>query len=309
MQLYLFLASLIIYITPVFAEIPPSPIAQLSKKFHDSYLEAVDNEKDKLASCPMITQDLLSMTLHTSIGMKPIFTMKKDLYKTLAEISHIPMVIHNIAAKYDWQFSSNLSTELFEYLQLLQEAYLNFEKSDLELTLKGRIKEIMGISNKYITYVLLNKSINTQGFSRYSLELRPLLDKNLVEGAKTQIEQFHTQIQIWKKQYPDEHWQCLKIAILGSHEPREGYVLKQYFQWLLKEPSYEKNVIYVEFPDLRDIFSDPSKSTAIAINALINGSYQQKFSANFRGNSGYMQRDVMADAASKILKSMKENKS
>jgi len=138
--------------------------------------------------------------------------------------------------------------------------------------------------------------------------IRPFVEKNLAEGAKIQIEQFHNQMQHWQKQFPDEQWHCLKVAILGTHDPREGYTLKQYFQWLLKEPAYEKNVIYVEFNDIKEIFSNKEKSTKLAIDALINNSYQQKIGINFMQDASYMQRDVMAAGAKKILENMQEYK-
>jgi hypothetical protein len=281
-----------------------TPLDQLSKKFQGSFQEALDKEKSRLINCPIITQDLLSMTLHANNDLQLRFVMKKELFKLVAEMSHIPITIHTIADKNDWQFTDNLFTELTEYKNLLQETARFFEKSDLDPVLKDRIKNMIDISCQYLSTILINHVMHKDSYTDYALHMRPYIAKNLEDGAKTLIEQFNNQIKIWQTNYPNEQWSCLKIAILGTHDPREGYVLKQYFQWLLKEPGYEKNVIYVEYPEVNDIISDKTKSTKQAINALINNSYQQKIGLDLMGEPSYMQRDVMSEPAKYILQNM-----
>jgi hypothetical protein len=218
-----------------------SPTSQLSERFLSSIQEAVDHEKFKVSNCPYITQDLLSMTLHTTSGLALRFTMERDLYQTLAEVTHIPIVIHNIAFKYDWQFDSHLASELTEYSKLLQNVATEYEQANIDSELKYRIKQIIEFSNKYIIEVMSNESINKKDFYQYSFELSPLIEKNLEEGAKKQLEQFNNQIQTWKQQYTNENWSCLRVAILGTHGPRDGSIYQNsIFNGYLKNLSMKK---------------------------------------------------------------------
>lgn len=306
MKKYCIFIGLLLFSAQVLSFSGSNPVDRLTRKFQSSFQEAVDKEKSRLNHCPFITQDLLGMTLHINKDLQLRFVMKKDVFKIVAEISHIPLVLHNIADKNDWQFTENLFAEFTEYQYLLQETANFFEKSNQDSALKERIKNIILISDQYIAEVLESKVIRVDSYVQYALRLRPYMEKNLEDGAKTLIEQFHHQMQTWQTSYPDEQWGCLKVAILGTHDPREGYVLKQYFQWLLKEPGYEKNVIYVEFPEIKDIISDKTKSTRQAIDGLVNNSYQQKIGLHLMGEASYMQRDVMSEPAKNILSNIPE---
>lgn len=300
-------AGLLIFATQAFTGSDANPIDKLTRKFQSSFQEALGKEQSRLAHCPIITQDLLGMTLHVSQDLQLRFVMKKELFKIVAETSHIPLVIHNIADKNDWQFTEDLFHELTEYKNLLQETADFFEKSAQDAALKERINNILRISDQYLSGVLASQVILETTYQQYASDLRPFIEKNLETGASTLIEQFHQQMQAWKKNYPNAQWDCLKIAILGTHDPREGYVLKQYFQWLLKEPAYEKNVVYVEFPEIKDIVSNKTKSTQQAMDGLINNSYQQKIGQRLMGEPSGMQRDVMSEPAKSILRDMPED--
>jgi hypothetical protein len=72
-----FTISGIFFINTAIATIP-NPINQLSIKFITSFQEAVIQTKNQMESCPLITQDLLAMTLHKSSGLQSRFVMKKD---------------------------------------------------------------------------------------------------------------------------------------------------------------------------------------------------------------------------------------
>ncbi|MBA2655772.1 MAG: hypothetical protein H0U70_02165 [Tatlockia sp.] len=304
MKKYLFLLSYFILSAQIYAESYSSITAQLARKFQNSFHDALLTEKVRLKNCPLITQDLSNMTLHTAQGLKIQFTMKKDLYKILAETSHIPLTIHNLAAKNNWQFRGELSSEFLAYLNLLKYSLTIVDKAELSPSIKIELKRLITLSINYLASLLKNKNIDQQSYAHYAMLVRPSIEKNLKEAAKNQIEQFHQQIQTWQTLYPDQQWSCLKVAILGIHDAREGYVLKQYFQWLLKESGSEKNVVYVEFPEIKDIVSDPSKSTQLALDALIKGNYQQRLAVNLMYDPYYLQHDVMAESAKLILDAM-----
>jgi hypothetical protein len=217
------------------------------------------------------------------------------------------LTAHNIISKYDWKFNEASQIELNDYRKLLQEILPALESSIPDEEMKQTITQIVTLSIEYLSSMLTKQSINRDEFELYATAVRPFIEKNLYDGAKTQIQQFHTQVQQWKKQYPDEKWECLKIAILGTHGPRIGYVLKQYFQMLRREPGFEKEVIYVEFPELKDIYSDKNKAELIGINAITSNAYQLKLGNNLMNNPAFLQEDVMSKAATDILKQMQEN--
>lgn len=290
--------------THVLANTADKPITKLSTEFRQTYQKAIDHEQAKFMKYPVITQDLISMTLYTSTGKQERFKMNTHIYHAAAELSHVPLVIHNIASKYDWSFNSDMASELFSYQQLLSQVDIDISQAKYDIAFKQRSASIINNSKNYITKILTTKNVNKQGFFDYYNQLNSAIEKNLYAGAKTQIVQFNQQVHLWQKQYPHENWKNLQIAIMGPHGARSGYVLKQYFQWLMKEPGYEKKVVYVEYPDLGDIFKDRAKANQLAISKLISNNYQLNIGIDMKHDPAYMQNDVMSHAAKEVLSHM-----
>lgn len=291
----------LLFITTTYAN-DSSPTKRLAEKFFSTTKDALDQEKNRLSKCPIITQDLLGMTLHTSNGLSSNFLMDKTLYSTLAEISHIPVILHNIASKHSWQFNDNLKTDLMDYTKLLKQLVNDFDQSNIDSALKNRTQNIIAFTTKFIDFEISNHEISKESYFKYVTELEPYIEKNFSEGVNSQIEQFNTQLKEWTREFPQEQWDCLNVAILGTHGPRTDYVMKQFFQWYLKEPNYENRVIYVEFPDVKDIINDKNKAVFLAKKALVNNNYQLELGTNYKADPSYMQRDVLGEAAKKYFK-------
>ena len=128
-----------------------------------------------------------------------------------------------------------------------------------------------------------------------------MVEGNLYDGAKEQLDQFKAQMEKWKTEYPNENWEDLRVVVMGFHQARDLYALKLFFQWLLKEPDFEKKVVFAEYQF--SIFGDQKeKAEELALLLLTKVDFEKEPSLFLLGNETQLQKDVMGPAAQKILK-------
>src|SRR5215213_9646492 len=79
---------------------PVPALNNLKEAFRSAYDEAITNHGTKLsANFPVITQDLLNMTLIRPNGTKLRYSMDKRIYFLMAHSSHPPLTIYSILSR------------------------------------------------------------------------------------------------------------------------------------------------------------------------------------------------------------------
>ncbi len=306
-----FIRSFILYLTvfnltsPLYAQ-ETSPIDTLNEAFRQHHQQAVTTHLTKLRNeVPMLVQDLLSMSLYLPHQDKPLrFRMDKRTYMNMATISHPPLTLFDLVHHHGFNkpLSSSLQQALLQYKNTLTNARLAYQKSnELNADELKIMSEIFLQSESFITAALKENQVSLSRYKQYLATVTPLVNQNLTFAACDLLTQFKDQVYLWRKQYPQYHWQNLRIAILGFHQPRHGYALKQLFRKLLKEPHYEKHVIYMEFQ--ASLY--PSKETNIFAKALLSLAkydYDQHAARVLYNDAKGLESDVLAHSTKKILK-------
>ncbi len=282
----------------------------LKSSFRHHYKIVVNRHAKKMhANYPVITQDLLNMTLIRSNEEKVRFKMDKKAYFTFAHTSHTPLAIYSIL--YPSNFNVNNDSTLLklnEYSLLIKNAEQGIKDvKHINENQKQRILSLLTKSNQYVQKIISDKKTSKEEFHDFAKSVRKLVEVNLNDGAKEQLTQFLKQLEEWKFSYPDENWDELRVVVLGFHQPRDLYALKIFFQWLLKEPSVERRVVYAEFQF--SIFgNNQEKAEEHALVLLTKVDLEKEASLFLLGEETLLQKDVMGPAAAKILEEWGESK-
>lgn len=85
----------------------------------------------------------------------------------------------------------------------------------------------------------------------FLLSISPVVEDNLFQAAKSQIDVVHHTVQRWRDEhFTPETWSRLKIVISSGHMARTRNILVQYFSRLLRtSPTNGERIVYSENPD------------------------------------------------------------
>ena len=274
----------------------------LKTSFRQYYGTVVSSHAEKMhANYPVITQDLLNMTLIPSNGEKVRYSMNKKAYSTFAHTSHTPLSIYLVLSASDFNVDEGTIVKLNDYSLLLKNAIEGIKKVEhIREDQKQRILSLLTESGLYIHKIISNKRTSKEEYQEFADAVMQLIEANLHDGAMEQLTQFREQLENWKVEFPDENWEELRVAVLGFHQPRDLYTAKLFFQWLLKEPAIEKRVVYAEFQF--PIFGrNRERAEELALELLTKVEVDKEASLLMLGEETLLQKDVMGPAAEKIL--------
>ncbi|WP_129778589.1 hypothetical protein [Peristeroidobacter soli] len=280
----------------------PASIGNLRDAFRAEYDEAVEAHSERLrASAPIITQDLLNMTLWRSDGTTARFPMNSRAYMLMAHSSHPPLTVFSILSSNGFgSLTDSTKQKLKDYVTVLEGAAGDVYALDIPIETRDRLVSILMQTRQFVVATLAKGSATEADFQSYAQPLKELISANLRVGANEQLVQFRTQVNAWRTEFPDEKWSELRVVVLGVHQARDQYALKLFFQWLLREPAYEDRVVYAELQTLPrgDALAEAQKQ---ALTLLTKVDFEHKAGALIFGDRFILQKDVMGPAAEDIL--------
>lgn len=294
--------------TPYPTSLTPSASAIdiLKGDFRSIYDKATEfHRTNVIRKYPVITQDLLNMTLTRTDGTKVRYQMDKKLYFLMAHTSHPPLAIFSALSMDNLDRLSDETVKwLVDYAEHLAAASKEVSTLSIDGQTAERLRRILDGSAEYAKTTARNRKTNNREFLLYVTPLRSLIQQNLQVGAREQLSQFRAKMDAWRVEFPDEKWSEVRVAVLGFHQPRDKYALKLFFRWLLNEPGYENRVIYAEFQD--SVFSTKIKreeAEAQAVELLTKVDFDLRASTSVFGAPEVLQTDVMGPATVGILRS------
>ncbi len=286
--------------------------SELKSSFRTHYKAMVQKRQAEIKqSYPVIIQDFLNMTLIRSNGERVRYKMEKTKrkeYLTLAHTTHPPTSVYLILSTVDFKIDHDTTIQqLMVYDTIVQNAIIGIQdashlkKSQVENTIK-----MLVFTQEYLQKIIQDRHTTKQAYQDFALLVRPLTNQNLNDAALIHLTQFKEQMQVWKTIYPEEDWSELRVAVLGFHQPRIGYVPSQFFQWLLKEPEFENKVAYVEFQF--SIFGkNRPQAEAYALELLTKIDLDKAVAYTILGDEILLQQDVMAPATKEVISTWGES--
>ncbi len=280
------------------------PAPSLRSLFRDTYDEAIVRHRaGEVLAHPVIIQDLLGMTLIRANGERIRYEMDKSVYFTLADNTHPPYGIYSIIALQGYgPLDSGQLRWLAEYRAAVQQSLAQIEQYPVDEETRQRLLVILSASRDFIDQITAAGSVSAQEFEAFVLPLRPLFDANFELAALEQLRQFRERMERFQSEYPGDDWAELRVVVMGFHQPRELWTLKQFFQWLLNEPDFERRVVYAEFQ--QPFFGEHrARAEELALELLTKVDFDLAAAAVFLGDETRMGRDILGPYARDILQS------
>lgn len=275
----------------------------LKNAFRTHYKTMVQKEQANISqNYPVIIQDFLNMTLIRSNGERIRFRMKKKAYQTLAHTTHPPTSVYLLLSAADYHINNDSTIQqLMSYDTLVNKAIVGMQTvKHLEKAQVENTKKMLELTHAYLEKIITERTTTEADYQDFAVSVSPMANKNLYDAATTHLNQFKEQMQVWKTTFPDENWQELRVAVLGFHQPRVGYVPMQFFQWLLKESAFENKVAYVEFQF--SIFGpNRPEAEAKALELLTKIKLDKAVAYSILGDETFLQQDVMAPVTKDII--------
>jgi hypothetical protein len=222
-----------------------------------------------------------------------VFPPEYDTFKTFA---HLGAAVYLLLATPDYgELCGGRLGQLRDYREKLQRVGENIDNIGMAGAELERQKILLATSSALVDKVLAAKRVSRDELIAYTRSLAPLIRENLAGAAKAQIDGMHRQMMIWKKGLTPDEWKQLRVAIRGAVLARRDNLAKQYFQALLGLRGEGERLVYMEL-----YFPPTPMETLLATRAVDRGLAIAIFDDPDR-----MYRDVLADAATEYLKTMK----
>lgn len=277
--------------------------SELKSSFRAHYKTMVQKQQAKIMqNYPVIIQDFLNMTLIRSNGERIRFKMKKKAYITLAHTTHPPTTVYLLLSAANFNIDNDSSIQkLMIYDTIVQKAIVGIKTvQHLDKVQKDRTVEMLESTQTYLQKIIKVRQTSEAAFQNFAESVRLHTNQNLKDAATEQLTQFKEQLNLWKKTFPEENWSELRVGVLGLHQPRIAYTPTQFFQWLLKEPEFEKRVVYLEF-QFSMFGPNRPKAEAYALELLTKVDLDKTVAHIVLGDEILLQQDVMAPMAIEII--------
>lgn len=280
-------------------------LSDLNKAFRSAYSQAASRSlADLRQRVPILVNRFGEIALHRPGVEKPdIFSMNMKLYLVARTVAHTAVALNARLAPFG---SGPLDADGLDWLATYQ---ILLRVASEELTNRDGIPDgIKAIQLDMLRTVLtFVQRIHQRGQVEPSvLEemnglLRPAIKSNLEAAAASQLEQFRGQISHWKAASPDLAWDRAVVVIIGTHQPREKYLQRQFFDWLLHDqPTKQERVVFAE-----TLVPGPSLETDPAADAMMllaKVMLDKALSTSIFGDPLVLQSDVLGDAAEEIIR-------
>ena len=249
----------------------------------------------------MVIQDLLNMTLYLPNRDAQPFRMDTKRYFLLAGHSHAPVTIYLIMTVGGFgDLDPNQVDAMKNYRKTLTAAQSSIAGLDVDQATRARLEQILSSSIELCNEAISEERLSLERYREFIEPLRPAIHANLRAGAHEQLVQFRAQMNAWKTEFPDEDWSNMRVVVLGFHQPRDRYALRLFFDWLLEEPGYERNVVYAEFQ--HSIFGKRrQEAMTLGEQLLTEVDFDLVASEVIFDDQNFLQSDVMGPAAADIL--------
>jgi hypothetical protein len=214
------------------------------------------------------------------------------LYHRLKSVSHAPLAIYVALAPYG---GAPLDEPRMARLRSFRgriaavETSLDgagFDKDQLE-----RSRSLLQRCGTFLDRVLERGTYDAGELKALTRAAGPIVLANARDAAKAQIDAYHAQVGLWRREIPVEEWAKLHVLILGPQMPRKHNLAVQYFAKLMDIAGESRRLVYAEE------LSGEQQGLNLVATHQIDG----ELSEAFFGDRERMEIDLLGNAASVYL--------
>jgi hypothetical protein len=268
------------------------PLVDLNQAVRDAYARARRRLLDRAGPVIIVEGDSLVL-LHR--GKRREAKVVPDVYHTLKAISHVPLAVYvMLVPPEDVPLDKECLEGLRAYRKLLVQAELALQGRGLSEEARERQRRIIRASVRFLDAALAGKRVGAEDLGKFTRGLGKELLANAADAARAELDALDKQVRAWRATLPAEAWKQLHVVVMGSALPRRGNLATQYFARLLGEKGEGRRIVYAE-----STFEEPR-----AVNLLGTHLLDTRIGSAFFDDAERMHRDLLADAATKLLEKM-----
>lgn len=316
------------YALPLRAEQPPTPAPAPSLKksdplaiLNDAFRESYKTLRDQIVLPkigPIIFQIGDNMTLMKGVSLVPgadgTSTVRSDTsitvpavtsrFHELKAIPHVSLALYAmLIPEVDSKLDEAALAKLREYRVKVVQARASINGRNFRPEQRNRQLRMLNQSLAFIDTTLSKGTVSKDELRRFTGSQREDIQANAYEAAEDQLDTMHKQFQAWLAEMTPEERKRLRVVVAGTHMPRVGSLVMQYFSLALGEP-YEGRYEEEEEKnsDFRLIYGELAFAEKDALRLLATHRVDADVGVYFFNDAQRMHRDLLADPAEAIIR-------
>lgn len=142
--------------------------------------------------------------------------------------------------------------------------------------------------------ILASEVVDPNELTRFVRNSRTIIDTNVHDAAVAQVDWLHQVVKPWYESLSDSGKRDLKVLILAPKEPRDGYLMTQYFSRLLGVKGEGMKIVYAE-----NVFDAEA-----GMNVLGTFLLDTQIGRGFFDDSWRMHEDLLSHAARDYIQTL-----
>lgn len=279
----------------------PDPLAELDDLFHALYADRRAAIQDALGPALVQIDDELILRLRGERMVGPARTRR---YHDLKMLCHLPLAIYLAVDGRDAGLDSAARKQLEKLRKLAASTAERLAECDLDAAQQTRNHALIAASIACIDAVLADDPEPVATVTAYLRAQLPELGRNFRDAARDQLETMHATFSAWAARMTPDEWQALQVVVATSHAARTGNLASQYFTVALGDTWQGRFTQEDVDADHSVLNSELTTDEPTALQMLATRTLDDRVAAHFFSDPGRLGRDVLADAAEKLLSEM-----
>ncbi|WP_437759305.1 RidA family protein [Sorangium sp. So ce1389] len=280
---------------------PSDPLGALNQAFLDAY--AARREAVLASIEPIIAQIDDSLILRRG-GRRLEGPARTRRYHELKVVAHVPLAVHALLSGRRGALDGGARARLDALRHRIIAAAEGLERRGFTPEQLARQRRILDASIALLDEALAAGDVAPEALSAFTrAQTRDVL-LNAEDAARDQIETMHATVEAWKQQMTAEERDRLRAVVAVSHMARPGNVAAQYFSVTLGETWQGRFDQENLRPGKRVLTAEATFDEAEAFALLATHALDAGVATRFFGEETRLARDILADAAERILAGM-----
>lgn len=272
---------------------------------NDAFREAYARRRDALLAGmgPVIAQidDVLILRHQGQRLEGPARTRR---YHELKALNHLPLALYLLLSGASGALEAPLKETLATFQRLIATTAEGLASRGFTPEQLARQRRLLEACQALLTRVLTEGSLPPGALSAFSRAQVPDILGNAEDAARDQIDTMHATVEAWKARMTPREREQLCAVVAVSHMSRPGNVAMQYFSVTLGE-SWEGRFDQEDLhPDKRVLAAEAGFQEEEAFALLGMHALDTSVGARFFSEEQRLERDILADAAERILARM-----
>ncbi|MDC0711233.1 hypothetical protein POL68_22375 [Stigmatella sp. ncwal1] len=280
---------------------PSDPLVALNGAFREGYAA---RREDILAGMGPVIAQIDDVLILRRGGQRFEGPARTRRYHELKAVTHVPLAVYVLLSGQRTGLDVATRGRLEAIQRLIPSAVASLDHRGLPPEVAERQRRLLDAARGLLEQALAPGGVGPEALVAYARAQVPDLLRNAEDAARDQIETMHATVEAWRQEMTPGERQRLRAVVATSHMARPGNVAVQYFSVTLGETwegRFEQEDLQ---PGKRVLSSETSFDEAAAFSLLAAHVLDARVGERFFGEEIRLERDVLADAAERILARM-----